>query len=67
MCKLMSAVPLLCVLTWSGLAFAQTSNTKTLNECYQYCATHCTGGGNICSVNCSHRCTMTGSPIRRTN
>ncbi len=65
--KLMSGVALLGVLTWSGTPFAQTPNTKTLNECYQYCATHCAGVGNVCSVNCSHRCTMTGSPIRRTN
>jgi hypothetical protein len=70
--KLTSAVALLCVMTWSGITFAQTSNaqnlnTKTANECFQYCATACAGVGNICSVNCSHRCTTTGSPIRRTN
>jgi hypothetical protein len=53
MSKLLAAIAMFCLITFSGTAFAQGS-------CQQKCAAGCGGKGAVCFSNCSTRCAQGG-------
>ncbi len=57
MSKLVAIAALLCLVTLSDPAFAQTS-------CQQRCLTSCPGKGAMCESNCERRCNVLGTARR---
>jgi hypothetical protein len=53
MSKLIALTALLYLATSSAFAF-------DVAKCNQHCAENCSGKGNMCSLNCSHRCNYQG-------
>jgi hypothetical protein len=53
MFKLIALAALFCLTTSSAFAF-------DVARCNQHCAENCAGKGNMCSVNCTHRCDYQG-------
>jgi hypothetical protein len=56
MYKLLIAIALFCLATFSGSTFAQAAS------CQEKCSAGCAGKGNFCFSHCSASCAQTGHP-----